>query len=154
MKFKFKLDKVLRHRKILEDLAQKDFQESMAELNRQNDILEQLRQAKSDARDSAYRQQSQTGGQVLESLKQIHDFIILQDIRIEKQLQTIAECEKVVESRREMLRQKAIDTKIIRKLEEKKKQQFMEERQRLEQKEMDDNSNMRFELLKQLKEQG
>lgn len=154
MKFKFKLDKVLRHRKILEDLAQKDFQEAMAELNKQNEVLEQLRQAKSDARSRSYEQQSQTGGQVLESLKQIHDFIILQDIRIEKQLQKIEECEKVVESRREILRQKAIDTKIIKKLEEKKKQQFTEEQQRLEQKEMDDNSNMRFELLKQMKEQG
>ena len=154
MKFKFKLDKVLRHRKILEDLAQKDFQEAMAELNKQNEILEQLRQAKADARARSYAQQSQTGGQVLESLKQIHDFIVLQDIRIEKQLQKIEECEKVVESRREILRQKAIDTKIIKKLEEKKKQQFTEEQQRLEQKEMDDNSNMRFELLKRIKEQG
>jgi flagellar FliJ protein len=151
MKFKFNLDKVLRHRKILEDLAQKEFQEASAELNREVQFLEQLRDAKTEARDRAYSQQSQTGGQVLESLKQIHDFIILQDIRIEKQIQVIAQHEKVVESRREILRQKAIDTKIIRKLEQKKKEQFVEEQYRLEQKEMDDNSNMRFELLKKLK---
>jgi flagellar FliJ protein len=152
MKFKFQLEKVLRHRKILEDLAQKDFQEAMAELQKQTDLLHALREAKGQARENSFLQQSQTGGQVSESLKQIHDFITLQDIRIENQLKKIAECEKGVESRREILRQKAIDTKILKRLEENKQRQFIQEQQRSEQKEMDDNANMRFASLKQMKE--
>ena len=151
MKYKFKLEKVLRHRQILEDLAQKDFQEVQAEWNHQIQLLENLRNEKSEARKRAFNSQSQTGGQVLESLKQIHDFIQLQDIRIEKQIKVIAECEKLVEARREILRQKAMDTKIIKKLEEKKKLQFLEEERINEQKELDDNSSMRFDLIRKLK---
>jgi flagellar FliJ protein len=152
MKFKFKLEKVLKHRQILENLAQKDFQEAQAACNLQIEILEKMKTEKSEARQSAYSQQSQTGGQVLESLKQIHDFILLQDIRIEKQLKVIAECEKLVEAKREVLRQKAMDTKIMKRLEEKKKQQFMEEERISEQKEADDNSSMRFDLIRKLKD--
>ncbi len=151
MKFKFKLEKVLVHRKILENIAQKDFQEAQAECNSQITILENLKNEKSEARIQAFSHQSQTGGQVLESLKQIHDFIQLQDIRIEKQVKVIEECEKLVEAMREVLRQKAMDTKIIKKLEENKKQQFLEEERISEQKELDDNSSMRFDLLRKLK---
>lgn len=151
MKFKFKLEKVLVHRKILENIAQKDFQEAQAACNLQIDVLNRLRLEKSDARKRAFSDQSQTGGQVLESLKQVHDFIQLQDIRIEKQIKTIAECEKLVEARREVLRQKAMDTKIIEKLKEKKKQQYLEEERISEQKESDDNSSMRFDLIRKLK---
>ena len=139
------------HRQILENLAQKDFQEVQAELNNQISILETLRFEKSEARKRAFSQQSQTGGQVLEVLKQIHDFILLQDIRIEKQIKVIEQCEKLVEAKREILRQKAMDTKIIKKLEEKKKQQHMEEERINEQKEADDNSSMRFDLIRKLK---
>lgn len=151
MKFKFKLAKVLMHRQILENLAQKEFQEVQAELNKQISILETLRQEKSEARKRAFSQQSQTGGQVLEALKQIHDFIQLQDIRIEKQIKVIEQCEKLVEAKREILRQKAMDTKIIKKLEENKRQQYLEEQRINEQKEADDNSSMRFDLVRKLK---
>lgn len=151
MKFKFKLEKVLKHREVLENLAQKDFQEADAECRRQIQILERLRCEKSEARSHAFSSQSQTGGQVLESLKQIHEFIILQDIRIENQVKVIEQCEKLVEAKREVLRQKAMDTKIIKKLEEKKKQQHMEDERISEQKELDDNSSMRFDLVRKLK---
>lgn len=152
MKFKFKLDKVLRHRKILEDLAQKDFQEVQAEYNRQVDMLEKMKNEKSEARRRSYEMQAQTGGQVLESLKQIHDFILLQDIRIEKQVKVIAEHEKLVEAKREILRQKAMDTKIIKRLEEKKREQFNNEQRINEQKELDEMSTLRFDLTKKLKD--
>lgn len=152
MKFKFKLDKVLRHRKILEDLAQKDFQEVQAEHNRLIDLLEKLKSEKSEARRRSFEMQAQTGGQVLESLKQIHDFILLQDIRIEKQVKVIAEHEKLVEAKRETLRQKAMDTKIIKRLEEKKREQFNNEQRINEQKELDEMSVLRFDLTKKLKD--
>ncbi len=152
MKFKFKLDKVLRHRQILESLAQKDFQEVQAELNKQLDALEQMKMGKQQAREKAFKIQSQTGGQVLEDLRQIGDFISLQDIRIENQMKVVEECEKLVEAKREVLRQKAMDTKILKRLEDKKRQQFIEEERRLEQKEMDDNSSMRFDIMKKMHE--
>ncbi len=152
MKFKFKLDKVLRHRKILEDLAQKDFQEAQAALNAQVDLLEKMKNEKAEARRRSYEMQAQTGGQVLESLKQIHDFILLQDIRIEKQVKVIAEHEKLVEAKREILRQKAMDTKIIKRLEEKKREQFNNEQRINEQKELDEMSVLRFDLTKKLKD--
>lgn len=151
MKFKFNLDKVLRHRKILEDLAQKDFQEAMSQYNAKLAEIEQMEEAKKSARETSFTLTRQTGGQVAESLKQIQEFLILQDIRIARERQKLAEIEKLVEAKREVLRQKAMDKKILERLETKKREEFQAERMRREQKEIDDNSSMRFETNKKIR---
>ena len=143
MKFKFPLQKVMQHRKTLEDLAQKDFQLAQAELKRQLEILQQMHDSVSQARDAAFRQQSD-GGKASAALTQVHDFLRGQDIRIERQKGKVKECESLVENLREILRQKAIDYKIIEELREKRLKEWKIDKNKREQKRADDISLMRF----------
>ncbi len=80
-KFKFQFATVLKHRKILEDLAQKDFQEAQAIYFSEVAKLESMHQQKYSARINNFDHQVQGGSQV-PALSQVHDFLILQDIRI------------------------------------------------------------------------
>ena len=57
-KFRFGLQKVMQHRKTVEDLAQRDFQEAQAELHRQNEILIGMHQAIEEARKVAFTKQT------------------------------------------------------------------------------------------------
>lgn len=143
MKFKFPLQKVMQHRKVLEDLAQKDFEEAVSELNAQKEKLAEMEKSVSDARAAAFRLQSE-GGKASPGLVQTDEFIKGQDIRMERQKERIRECESLVENLREILRQKAIDYKIIEELREKRFKEFKIERSKLEQKRTDDLNLMRF----------
>lgn len=143
MKFKFKLEKVLQHRKNLEDIAQKDFQEAMAALNAEINKLNEMISAVKKARDEAFKFQSE-GGKSSSSLNQVHDFMMGQDLRIERQKEKIKEHESLVENLREILRQRAIDCKIISELKEKKRVEFITEKNKLEQKKSDEQNVMRF----------
>jgi len=143
MKFKFSLQKVLQHRKILEDLAQREFQEAVAELNKQTAKMNEMKDAVAAARDQAFRRQSE-GGKTSPALVQVDDFIRGQDIRMELQKKKIIECESLVENLREILRQKAIDYKIIEELKEKQFKDYKIERRKREQKLVDDINLMRF----------
>ena len=143
MKFKFPLQKVLQHRKILEDLAQKDFQEAQAALNLETQKLQDMKDAVIAARDQAFRRQSE-GGKASPDLSMVHEFIKGQDIRMERQKERIQECERLVENLREILRQKAIDCKIIEELKEKQFKEYKIERRKREQKITDDMNLMRF----------
>jgi|SRR6185312_4000840 len=143
MKFRFGLEKVLQHRKILEDLAQKDFHEAQAALNQEIQKLEEMKQSVVSARDEAYRLQSE-GGNKTPALGQIDDFIQGQDFRKEAQKKKIKECESLVESFREILRQRAIETKIMIELKDKKKTEFQVDQKKREQKFVDEMNVMRF----------
>lgn len=142
-KFKFGLQKVMQHRKTVEDLAQRDFQEAQAEFNRQNEILKQMYQAIDDARKTAFAKQTE-GGMAASALSQVHDFVKGQDIRIERQKAKIQEIERLVENLREILRKAAMDYKIIESLRDKKKQEFKKKVSVKEQKLTDDLNLMRF----------
>ncbi|GIL17633.1 MAG: hypothetical protein BroJett040_13840 [Oligoflexia bacterium] len=143
MKFKFSFQNVLKHRKILEDLAQRDFQEAQSRLYEEKNRLEKMKEEIYLARERAFAK-TQEGGKTSPFLSQAYDFMSGQDIRIENQQIKIQECEKIVEELREILRQKAIDYKIIEGLRDKKKEEFATEQRKLEQKKADDLNMMRF----------
>ncbi len=142
-KFQFAFEKVLNHRKTLEDLAQRDFQLALSVLNDELLVLEKMQQAKHDAFTNRHKKQVQ-GGIQAPALTQVHDFISGQDIRIERQRKKIQEIEKGVEALREVLRLKAVDTKIIEGLRERKQEEFRTEQKKLEQKRLDDQTSTRF----------
>lgn len=142
-KFNFTLEKVLRHRQTLENLAQKEFQEGMAVLNSELALLEGLQEKRVQAFESRFQREVQ-GGRASDSLTQVHDFIKGQDVRIARQRKKIVEIEKQVEELREALRQKAVDTKIMEGLKERKQEEFKLEQKKLEQKRLDDMSTSRF----------
>lgn len=150
MKFRFNLDKVLQHRKILENLAQREFQEALSNYNRVLSEIENMIDVKKQALRRSYDLVSQTGGQVLDSVNQIQDFMVLQDIRIDQMTEKLEELEKLVEAKREVLRQKAMDKKILERLKDKRKADFQAEMSRREQKEIDDIVSARFKESKKI----
>lgn len=154
MKFNFKLQKVLEHRKIVEDLAQKDFQEAANQLKFEVENLEKLKISRVKAFETRFDLQSQGissdrknfhTGYGPGAFVQIEEFIKGQDRRIESQKAKVQEAENLVESKRDFLRQKATEYKIIEKLKEKQKQEFVEEKERAEQKEIDELNVIRFD---------
>jgi flagellar FliJ protein len=142
-KFRFKLEKVLQHRKVLEDMAQRDLEEAVAQLISLENQVQKYHESITTARETAYQIQTQ-GGNPGPALSQIDSFIKGQEVRIERENIKIKEQQSLVENLREILRQKAIDYKILEELREKKKQEFVKEQNRLEQKENDEMNSMRF----------
>jgi flagellar FliJ protein len=141
------MQKVLEHRKVQEDLAKTDFQASLAKLNTEIEFLQSLIDQKKKARVKSF--ELEVSDEVPSALKngilaESSQFQKLQDVRIETQKNVVTECEKEVESKREILKTKAIEYKIIEKVKEKKKQQFVDEANRSEQKENDEISILRF----------
>lgn len=143
MKFRFNLEKVLHHRKLEENLAQKDFQEAVAKLNFEKSVLEDLEIQKKNARQFSYEKQVQ-GGKPAEDLKNSYEFLQGQDIRIDRQKKKIQYHEQMVEEAREILRKRAMEYKIIEKLKEKKKEQFDHEFELKLQKEADELTVTRY----------
>ena len=137
-KFKFPLEKVKKHREQLEQAAQRDFQLGMAALNAKIQKLEDMRAEVKKAVESRLDKTS------VPALTQVHDFLAGQDIRMERQKIKIQEFEKQVEALREILRQKAIESKIIKELEQRKFRDFIEEVRKKELRTQDDVNLMRF----------
>jgi flagellar protein FliJ len=143
MKFKFPFQNVLNYRKTLENLAQTEFSKGMAELNSAMQALSDMEEEKILARENAFEKQLE-GGKAGPALSQVHEFLKGQDIRMARQRIKIQECEKRVEELREILRQKALEYKIIERLRDNKKEEFAIEQRKLEQKKVDDLNIMRF----------
>lgn len=142
-KFRFGLEKVLQHRKTVEDLAQRDFQEAFAILQEEIQTLEKMQAQRS----LAFVQRHEVETKSLTSpgpLVQVQDYLVGQDLRIERQKKKIQEIEKQVEERREVLRQKALETKIMKGLKERKHEDFVREQKKVEQKLLDDMVTTRF----------
>ncbi len=147
MKFNFRMQKVLEHRKIQEDLAKTDFQLALAKLNSEIEHLQSLVDLKKKARVKSF--ELETNHSVPNALQNSilsdsNQFQKLQDLRIANQKLVVEENEKEVEAKREILKTKAIEYKIIEKVKEKKKQQFVDEANKSEQKENDEISILRF----------
>ena len=143
MKFKFPLQNVMNYRKTLENMAQREFQEALAILTEQNQILAGLENEIVQAREARFKTEV-AGGKAAPALSQVEDFIKGQAKRIVQQQAKIQEFEKRVEELREILRQKAIDYKIIEGLQDRQREQFQLEQRKLEQKRFDDLNIMRF----------
>ena len=147
MKFKFPLQKVLEHRKIQENLVQKVFQEAVMALNDEMAKLNSLIQQKTLAHESAGALVKQ-GGPQGPALTQVHEFLRGQEVLIEKQRLKVQEAEKLVEAKREILKQAAQEYKIIEKMRENQFEEYRQKRLKDDQKEMDEQSILRFKAVK------
>lgn len=142
-KFKFGLEKVLGHRKVLEQLAQRDLAEVRSELAAAESKLLAMEREKEEAKARRY-QTSVEGGQRSADFDQINSFLKLQDIRMDRQREVIKEVESRVEKCVEILRLKAIDSKIMEGLKERRHEEFKLEQRHAEQKVTDDVVTTRF----------
>ena len=131
----------------MESLAQKDFQEAVALLNFESNQLQKLTEQKTAAHERAAHLVVQGGAQG-PALMQIHEFLKGQVVYIHNQQKKISELEKLVEAKREILRQAAQEYKIIEKVREKKREEFLHEQGIRDQQEMDEQSILRFKPVK------
>ena len=143
MKFKFPLQKVLNHRQIQLDLAQKDYLDAVNFLTEEQKILSELTDEREKAVQSRGLVVNQTSDWKLR-VNQINEYLVLQDIRIKQQNERLNKIEKVVEARREVLKQALSEVKIMERLKENKRQDFIQEVQKTETKELDEISTIRF----------
>ncbi|MFN3454350.1 MAG: flagellar export protein FliJ [Pseudobdellovibrio sp.] len=143
MKFKFSLEKVLNHRRIQMDLARKDYLDALAFLQNEQEIHQQMIDLKNKAlNERANLVKSSTQWQM--QVEQLNLFIKGQDLRIAQQNERLLKIEKLVESRREILKDSLTEVKIMERLKEKKKADFLQEVKSNEQKELDEISTIRF----------
>jgi len=147
--FKFPLQKVLQHRKVLEDIAQRDFQEAVAAHREELAVLARMEKERHQAFQDRFKIQTKDSKDTGPRLQQTHEYLVGQDKRIENQKAKVLVAEAKVEKMREILREKAIEYKIIEKLKEKKFRDFIAERNATEQKENDEISILRYERKEQ-----
>lgn len=143
MKFRFNLERVMKHRKTVENQAQKDFQETLAALNveieKQQKMQEDLHEAQTYRGELAV-----LGGRQGPGWQSTHEYLKGQEIRIKRQAEVIAQCQARVEEKREILLYAAKEYKIIESLKDKKFKAFKEERNYREQVLTDDLNVMRY----------
>jgi len=142
-KFSFSLDKVLNHRRIQVDLAKKDFIEAQATYDDAEAHLTEMIATK-EAAIVQRREMVQQTDNWAASVEQINVYLIGQDVRIKNQNERLIELKKVVEAKRQILQEALTAAKIIEKLREAKKAEFMKEVANSEQQEMDEMSVLRF----------
>lgn len=142
-KFKFSLAKVLVQRQIVADLAHKSFSEAKAVLDAETEKLNEMIEIKKRSLEDRTAM-IQNSSDWVNSVAQINSFVAGQDLRIKNQNQRLLELEKLVESRREILRQRVSEVKILEKLEEKQKQAYLVKVASEEQADLDELSVVRF----------
>lgn len=152
-RFRFNLENVIKVRQVAENLAQRDFQLAQAELHQQQQNLQKMFDEKAQAFQQRHIFEDE-GGSKAPHLGQVQDFLQGQEIRIQRQQAKIQDIETQVERLREILRERSIELKIIEKLKEKRRVEFVSEENRREVKEADDQSMMRFKSGRRGNEDG
>ncbi len=142
-KFDFKLETVKNHRRILKELANREYLAAKFAVDQKLAIIKSMYEAIDDARVRADDLQS-TKGATSHNLVQIDDFITGQGVRIERARQEVREMMVALEEKHEALVEKVKDFKILEKLEAKQKVKFKKEQNKIEQKKTDDLTIMRF----------
>lgn len=142
MKFKFSLEKVLRHRNLQVDLARRDFLQAQNNLNAAIQVRDEMITAREN--NKIYRAELVAkNGNWQDQVQQINTYLVGQDLRIAKQNESLKLLEKEVESYREILRKALTEAKMMEKLKERKKEEFVKTYNENERKELDEISTLR-----------
>lgn len=143
MKFKFSLEKVLKYRHTQVDLARRDFLQAQDKLDQAISVRDQMIVDK----DTTLQNRSQ----VIQKennwqfkVEQMNAFLSGQDLRIARQNESLKAIEKEVESYREILMKALSEAKMIERLKEKKKEEFIKNFNEKEQKELDEIATTRY----------
>ncbi len=143
MKFDFPYEKLLHHRKTLEEIARKEYMiakgkviDAEGDLRKMYDDVTASRQRASDL--------ALKGGAQGASLVQVHDFIEGQKVRILRQREKIQQLMLEAEEKKEALVEAAKETKTLEKLKERRYKEFKLAAKKKELKEVDEMITTRF----------
>jgi len=143
MKFKFPLESVIHYRKQLEDEARREFEVAQANLDRSLQHINYMYQQMDDSRSRILALQQKQPVDIA-SIRYNEEFIEGQKIRIQNERLKARDLMAIAEEKQGILVEKAKEHKILLKLKEKRKIQFLNEQKKLEVKRMDDLVTMRF----------
>jgi flagellar FliJ protein len=139
-KFLYKFKTVKKIKEILEKQAQKELAETQAKIDMVLLEIEQVKELK--AKSKADKEKS--GKVKISDLQFMENFTSSLDDRIKALYQEVDNLNKVKEQKIQKLIERAKDSKVFQKLEEKYKEEFLIELNRLEQKEMDEIALRKF----------
>lgn len=142
MVFKFGLDSVLKHRKRLEEVAQREFAEAQAAVDAVLARLEEMYKRMDEVREEIQSIQLSNRADKIEQIRGMEFFINGQKARIEQVRQEARTLLQVAEAKQEDLIYAAREKKVLVKLKEKRWAEYREWRERIEAKMMDDQSMM------------
>ena len=137
MSFKFSYEKLLEHRKTLENVAQREAAEATAAVNQCKRELAHLYRLIDEARLRSM-QLSRSGGSIGAAGADIDQFIRGQNIRIEHKRKELRDLQMVEEERIQALVERTKDKKILEKLKERRLAEYKKDQKKKELKRIDD----------------
>jgi len=141
--FRFGMDAVLKHRKRLEEVAQREFAEAQAAVDECLTQIESMYTRMDEVREEIMlAEQMGTPGK-LEEIREMEHFLGGQKIRVERLRLKARELLQTAEEKHEALIGAAREKKIMVKLKEKKFAEYQAWIQRIEAKELDDLTMVR-----------
>lgn len=143
MRFKFPFDKLLAHKKTVEDAARRDWSEAQAAVDASNRELSEM-YAQIDHSRARLGQLESNGGPLGPALAHIDEFIQGQKIRIERHRVRLRELMAEAERRHEIVVEIAKERKTLEKLRERRLDEFKVRQEREEQKQVDELVVTRF----------
>lgn len=143
MKFKFRLDILMRQRKAEQEVAQREYAEAQKKVRDQLARIESMYAEIDDARIRADNTQS-SGGKCAEELLLIEEFIVGQKIKIERARHYARELMVVEEEKHEILIEKVKNYKILEKLKERRLEEHKKYLKKKDLKEAEDITIMKF----------
>ena len=143
MAFRFGLETVLKVRKWAEDAAQREFAEAQAKVDAALRELEAMYKRIDEVRIEIAAAEREGRPDKIEYVRTMEGFIEGQKIRIGDARMKLRELLMIAEAKQEALILAAREKKVLVKLKEKKRSEYVERMRILELKEMDDLTSMR-----------
>jgi flagellar FliJ protein len=138
MSFRFGLESVLKHRHRLEEVAQREFAEAQAAVDRCLAEIESMYQRLDEVREEISAAQMRGSAGELELIREMETFVTGQKVRIERLRLKAQELLMIAEEKHEALIFAAQEHKVMVKLKEKKFTEYRTWLARMEAKELDD----------------
>jgi flagellar FliJ protein len=124
MKFHFAYESLLEHKKLQEEIARRDYIETLHDLDEQKALYKSLYTRLHEAEAESSEIQNSKIGVQISKLIELDDFMAGQKIKIAKQREIVINHTTIVEGKQEIYIAAAKETKILEKLKEKKRTEF------------------------------
>lgn len=143
MAFRFGLETVLKHRRRVEDVAQREYAEAQAAVNACLVEIESLYRRSDEVREEIAVEETAGSPRNLDLVREMERFLGGQKIRIERLRVKARELLMAAEQKHEALILATQERKVLTKLKEKRLSEYREWLDRLEAKELDDLTMVR-----------
>ncbi len=136
MKFKFRLESIMRYRKNLEEMARRDYYDAKETSDGILSQINHLFDSNDTVREVSHRASGDTKFVQLQQIA--HEYLEGNKIRIERKKVEFREALYITENKQEGLIEAAKEAKMLEKLKDQKKQEFKDQERKRERKETDE----------------